>query len=142
MLNRELFYRAGGFCEDSQLRGMEDYDLWLRVAQLEDFCYIPQALAIYSRSPDSLSSNASKLSQCRSMSLILRRTAALVDKNDLLLRAALQMQSDACSRVICDTYLQKHLIGEFAVHLGEFWLQHPAGAAKYIASKVTRRPTK
>lgn len=45
---RELLMRAGGFCEEPQWMGWEDYDTWLRIAQLTDrFERIDEPLGYY-----------------------------------------------------------------------------------------------
>lgn len=48
VIRRELLIRAGGFCEEPQWMGWEDYDTWLRVAQLTDrFERIDEPLGYY-----------------------------------------------------------------------------------------------
>jgi glycosyltransferase involved in cell wall biosynthesis len=46
---RELVERVGGFSEDIRLRGVEDYDLWLRVGAVSRLAYLPEPLVAYRR---------------------------------------------------------------------------------------------
>jgi hypothetical protein len=43
----ELVERAGAFSEDPHLRGVEDYDLWLRLGATCEVVYLPDALLSY-----------------------------------------------------------------------------------------------
>ncbi|HHI79802.1 MAG TPA: glycosyltransferase family 2 protein [Planctomycetes bacterium] len=60
MLRREAFERVGGFDEDRELIAVEDYDLWLRLAELGErtgafLGYVDEPLARYRRRGASLS---------------------------------------------------------------------------------------
>jgi len=44
---RELVERVGGFTEDARLRGVEDYDLWLRLAATTQVSYLSEPLLAY-----------------------------------------------------------------------------------------------
>jgi glycosyltransferase involved in cell wall biosynthesis len=46
---RELLEHVGGFTEDIRLRGVEDYDLWLRVRAVSRLAYLPEPLLAYRR---------------------------------------------------------------------------------------------
>ena len=45
----ELLERVGGFTEDIRLRGVEDYDLWLRVGAVSRLAYLAEPLLAYRR---------------------------------------------------------------------------------------------
>lgn len=47
VVRRELFERAGRFSTDHRLRGVEDYDLWLRISAISEFAYLPDLLLSY-----------------------------------------------------------------------------------------------
>lgn len=48
LLSRRLLLAHGGFTTDRALQGVEDYDLWLRLAAAGvTFSYIPEPLAVY-----------------------------------------------------------------------------------------------
>ncbi len=51
LVHRELLARAGSFPESADLRSVEDYALWLRVAAHAPFGYLDTALAIYADAP-------------------------------------------------------------------------------------------
>lgn len=52
MVRREVLERVGGF--DIRLRQAEDVDLWLRLARIVDFYFVPVVAARYRRHPGSL----------------------------------------------------------------------------------------
>ncbi|GBG57988.1 glycosyl transferase family 2 [Sporomusaceae bacterium FL31] len=47
LIHRSLFTDVIGFPESEQLRALEDYSLWLRVAALTNFSYIEEPLLLY-----------------------------------------------------------------------------------------------
>jgi glycosyltransferase involved in cell wall biosynthesis len=47
ILHRSLLDRVGLFSESNMVRGIEDYDLWLRVTTFSSFLYLPEPLAQY-----------------------------------------------------------------------------------------------
>lgn len=47
VIHRSIFTTASGFPEDEKLKALEDYSLWLRVATVTDFAFVPEALVIY-----------------------------------------------------------------------------------------------
>lgn len=75
LVRRKLLERVGGFSEDPRLRGIEDYDLWLRLAALTDFRYIDEELLMYKHSITSLSRTRSIRAQWRGLALIFSRAA-------------------------------------------------------------------
>jgi teichuronic acid biosynthesis glycosyltransferase TuaG len=75
LVRRELINRAGGFNEDPRLRVGEDYDLWLRLAAITDFCYIDEELLLYEHSIASLSRTNPTREQRRGLARIFSRAA-------------------------------------------------------------------
>jgi glycosyltransferase involved in cell wall biosynthesis len=59
MARRSVLLDAGLFNES--LRRVEDYELWLRLAQEHQFCMVPDSLTLYERQPDSLSRNVAAM---------------------------------------------------------------------------------
>jgi glycosyltransferase involved in cell wall biosynthesis len=55
IVRREMFERAGGFDESMALRGLEDYQLWLRMATVGKFKGVPAVLAHYRQHDDNIS---------------------------------------------------------------------------------------
>lgn len=55
MARRQLVVEAGGF--DESLRGVEDPDLWMRLAAVTDYACLDEAMAVVLRRPGSVSRN-------------------------------------------------------------------------------------
>jgi glycosyltransferase involved in cell wall biosynthesis len=67
-IRKEVLGETGGFTEDKSLIGIEDFDLWLRIARVSDrFVYLPRPLGAYWEDGD----NYSRFS---SQSLVRERT--------------------------------------------------------------------
>jgi len=52
LVKRDLLLRVGGFPEQAELRALEDYALWLRIAAFTDFSYCTDLLVRYTDAPD------------------------------------------------------------------------------------------
>lgn len=59
VVRRDLLCRVGGF--DEALPQMEDWDLWLRLAALTPFAYVPEPLVRVHGTPESLSRGGERL---------------------------------------------------------------------------------
>jgi glycosyltransferase involved in cell wall biosynthesis len=128
LVRRDLFEQAGGFCEDPRLRGIEDYDLWLRIAALTDFQYIDEELLLYRHSETSLSRTRSMLSHWQGMEFIFSR----VHDNGRL-TAILNRQIAVCRTSICDAYLASGQYRQFVRTFAGICRRRPATVAKYLA---------
>lgn len=64
MLKKELILKVGGFDESPNLKGVEDYDLWLRIAESKDckFKRFGKVLGTYWVGGGNISSNSEKMS--------------------------------------------------------------------------------
>lgn len=83
ILRRPLFLEAGGF--DESLPRLQDWDLWLRLAALTRFCYLPEPLVRGYFTPGSISTDADALvSACSQLSAKLEAQADMrrVDLGD------------------------------------------------------------
>lgn len=136
VVKREFFESAGGFSEDPLLRGLEDYELWLRIAVSTRFHYIDQELVRYHRSTAGISGQSSGLAYWQAMELIFSRFSGSLASSDPTLSATLQMQLDASRRSVCDEYLAHGRRGDFARRLAAFASRSPLAAAKYLAAKM------
>jgi glycosyltransferase involved in cell wall biosynthesis len=136
VLRRDLFDLAGGFPEDRELRGIEDYDLWLRIATATEFCYIPEELVIYRTSGPRLSQERSSIAHWHSTNLMFSRLLKTDAIHDPGIAAALRAQLDSCRRAACDEYLKQHSFGRFARSFAGFCCHRPGSALKYIAAKI------
>jgi glycosyltransferase involved in cell wall biosynthesis len=72
VVRKESFIKSGGFDEAVALVGVEDLDLWLRLAVLGPIRYIPRVLARYRSHKDSLSGKK-KLLQEKTITDVLER---------------------------------------------------------------------
>ena len=52
VIHRSLFEMVDGFPEGEELKGLEDYALWLRVATQTDFSFLNEPLLIYRDDPE------------------------------------------------------------------------------------------
>lgn len=52
VIHRSLFDAVGGFPEAIELKALEDYALWLRVATLTSFAYLSKPLVLYRDAPN------------------------------------------------------------------------------------------
>lgn len=59
MVRLDVLNKIGGFSEDPAFRGIEDYELWLRIARQYKLQYIPLPLAVYRDAENSLRSEIS-----------------------------------------------------------------------------------
>lgn len=58
MCRRETVVSVGGF--DAALFGLEDWDLWLRIAPMTAFAFLPGEVAVYRQLPESITYQLSK----------------------------------------------------------------------------------
>lgn len=90
MFHRSLLSRVGGFPEDKALTAVEDYALWLRVAALTDFAFVPRALVLYRDAPAESVRGSAAVDERRRRALVFDsflRWAPALSPDALLLRA-------------------------------------------------------
>jgi glycosyltransferase involved in cell wall biosynthesis len=76
LVSRRLLLEHGGFAADRALQGVEDYDLWLRLATAEvTFTYVPAPLATYRVHSASMSADRVRIESAR-LALFQTRVAA------------------------------------------------------------------
>lgn len=64
LIRREAFVQVGGFDEDRAIIGVEDYNLWLRLAAAGwQFALVPEQLARYTPAANSLTNQTARLAQ-------------------------------------------------------------------------------
>jgi glycosyltransferase involved in cell wall biosynthesis len=73
VIRRSLLDVAGVFSDDLLLRGVEDYDLWLRIAAISALHYVPEPLAVYRDHGTSIHSTQSRIAYWRGRLAILAR---------------------------------------------------------------------
>jgi glycosyltransferase involved in cell wall biosynthesis len=66
VLSRSLLLAHGGFAADRALQGVDDYDLWLRLAAAGvRFTYVPEPLAVYRVHSSAMSSDHVRMAEAR-----------------------------------------------------------------------------
>jgi glycosyltransferase involved in cell wall biosynthesis len=72
---RDALLAAGGFNEAPELRGVEDYELWLRLSRTGTIEFVPETLGYYRRHDDNIGAPSYRdaLLQLRSVYLSVRR---------------------------------------------------------------------
>ena len=132
VVRRDLFESAGGFSEDPRLRGIEDYELWLRLAGVAEFHYIDAELLLYKHSVQSLSRSRSLLSHWQGMELIFAGISRAVERNDDGIHKVLNRQLALCRRSLCDEYLTSGQYRAFGRSFGGMYRRHPMAAVRYV----------
>ncbi len=61
LMRSQLFKHTGGF--DTQLRSLEDIDMWMRLASLSDYACVDEILTVITKSPTSMSGNLNVMRQ-------------------------------------------------------------------------------
>jgi glycosyltransferase involved in cell wall biosynthesis len=82
VVRRELFECAGLFSEDPRLRGVEDYDLWLRVSAVSDVAYLSDPLLKYREHRESMRFEVDRAIYWRSLLAALDNLDQFLNKND------------------------------------------------------------
>lgn len=73
IVRRDLLDSTEWFPEAMEFRGVEDYDLWLRISLRTDIAYLPQPLGYYLDQPGSVRSLSSRVAYYGSIVTILER---------------------------------------------------------------------
>jgi Glycosyltransferase like family 2 len=79
VVRRAQVEKVGGFTEEPLLRGVEDYDLWLRIATEAHVIYLREPLAVYREHPSSMRQEVPRSVYCRSMLRALERLQVALD---------------------------------------------------------------
>lgn len=90
MFHRSLLSQVGGFPEEKELTAVEDYALWLRVAALTDFAFVPRALVAYRDVPAESVRGSAAVDERKRQKLVFEsflRWAPTLSSDALLMRA-------------------------------------------------------
>jgi glycosyltransferase involved in cell wall biosynthesis len=139
LMRRDLFESAGWFSEARELRAVEDYHLWIRVAAHTKIHFIPEPLALYQKSSTSLSSSMRNSEHCRSLEYLFENLrASLSSDTDAVepLSPIVESRLSSCRCAQCDAYLAERRYGKFSKTLAAFLKKQPVQAFKYAAVKV------
>lgn len=75
-VRKSLLERIGGFNESPKLRGVEDYELWLRLARVGEFSYVDAPLALYRRHDANISGVSGSDTAVKQLIEVYRSVAA------------------------------------------------------------------
>jgi glycosyltransferase involved in cell wall biosynthesis len=137
MVRRSILESVGNFCEERALRGVEDYDLWLRIAARSELVFLPEALAIYQLSPTSLGREQGGALHWTSLLRILARMKELSGMNTVSSKAIADRVT-TCHAMLCDTYAVEQRYGKLFSATLKFFAHRPFAAMRYLRSSVPK----
>jgi GT2 family glycosyltransferase len=141
VVRRSILERVGRFAEEPLLRGVEDYDLWLRVAAVSEVVYLPEPLALYREHDASMRREVAPATYWRSLLRILARFSQFADAQKLEVPYALVRSREGACRIALAQSLQSE---NGLLHALPRWAdavrRHPYSATRsLLASGRTRR---
>lgn len=107
IVSRSALDQAGPFDEDPLLRGVEDYDLWLRVSQVAGIRYLPEALAVYRDRADSIRSAGPRSQYWLALLRILEKIAEMSPETYLSYRRIIDQRRSACLGALASVYARE-----------------------------------
>jgi len=124
LIRKDILEQLGRFTESRLLRGIEDYDLWLRVARTWNVIYIDEPLVYYRDIPrESIRSNQDAAQYLKGLIIILdgyRETHL-----DPAAKKELNLNKGLHRKDLMLYYLQEKRIGLFAFQLMKLILRQP-----------------
>lgn len=143
MVGRACVEEAGAFDESPMLLGIEDYDLWLRVAALAEVRYLDQPLGAYRDSRGSVRAclplDQYWLGKMRIVQKLERSYPEAMQELEPTVRTALA----TCHRGLSDHYCAQGRRSEACAHAVSALKLRPSGFGSYVClarSLVGRRP--
>lgn len=137
MVRRRLLETAGNFPEERGLRGLEDYDLWLRIACKSEVIFLPEPHAVYQVSPDSLGREQGASLHWISVLRILSRMKEVRGLDESALKAV-DERVPVCHGMLCDTYAVSRQYAKLGPALLRFFVQHPVAALSYLKGGISK----
>ena len=83
IVRKSLVEQVDLFTDNSLLRAIEDYDLWLRLSTITKMYYLSQPLTIYSDRKDSIRNEISLIQHWKGMIYILDRFKKQLSKANI-----------------------------------------------------------
>lgn len=128
---RDLAESAAGFAEDARLRGVEDYELWLRIAATNGVVYLAEPLLSYRRHDESVGAAVPASRYWASVLAAITSLDALLDVQEAsLLR---QRRAELCVEIARTSVLERKP-AEAMRSLGEALRLDPKAAASHVLS--------
>jgi GT2 family glycosyltransferase/predicted SAM-dependent methyltransferase len=137
MVRRNALQSVGQFCEEPALRGVEDYDLWLRIASHSGVAYEPKALAVYHRSATSLGQEQGGALHWAGLSRIFERMKTLPDLDTAALKA-IDRRIEECRGMLCDSHAVARNYRGFTQTWTGFLRTNPAAALGYLGRTAAK----
>ncbi len=137
IVRRSVLEHVGYFCEDAPLRGLEDYDLWLRVAATSPVIYMPEPLACYSYSHDGLSRQQSSADHWLGVLHIFNRLQGW-SRLPVSARPAVESHIDRCWATLCNVYMLHGQYGRFGESFARYFWRSPVKAVSYVTSGIRK----
>jgi hypothetical protein len=133
MIRNATLNQCGVYPEDPEKFPPEDYDLWLRIAQVAQVANLPQMLLQYRELPGSISRQKLELMQARARNMsehalmAMLGNAALPSKIELLVDAMCAVPVKLGKNSYHELYT---LLGDIAQHQSARWPSESAGITK------------
>jgi len=138
LMRRDVFESTGGFSEAQELRALEDYDLWIRVAARTRIHFLSEPLAVYQKSSTSLSSMQNS-EHWRGLEYLFEKLRVSLNPGGgetEPLNPILESRLSSCRSAQCDTYLAERHYSKFSKSLADFFSKQPVQAVKYAVVKI------
>lgn len=140
LMRRALIEEVGNFSELPELRALEDYDLWLRLATRAKISYLSDPLAIYNdRGGESIRSENTLLFQYHANMLILERTAQVMRGKNTIFRVpetAISKRKFNYQKSYAKNMWQKRKYIHVLQALGELLIKYPRHTVRGIWRKI------
>lgn len=133
MIRKNTLDNCGLYPEDPQKFPPEDYDLWLRIAQVAKVANLPKALLSYRELPGSISRQKLELMQARARKMSEHALMAIMDNAALPSKITLLVDAMCAVPVKLgkNSYLELYtLLGDIAQHQSARWPSESAGITK------------
>jgi len=137
VMRRDLFQWAGGFSETKELRALEDYDLWLRVATWTTINYISEPLAFYQQNTAGLSKSIKTSEHWRSLEYLFEKTHyALSGYAINPWNPIIDARLTGARRARCNAHLAAGEYREFFKTSFAFFKKQPVQALKCVVLRI------
>jgi len=131
MVRREIIQKIGKFSEAIELRAIEDYALWLRIALEWEVKYFEAPLVVYRDSPQtSIRKEQEVPGYWRGMIYILKNYLNVpMGNND---RRALKLRLGVHRKHLIGSLFEAHRFGEFFIESGKIIIEQPIFVLRMI----------
>lgn len=139
MIRRELLDKSGTFDPDPRLSGMEDYDLWLRLAVITSIYYLSLPLLVYSSHQTSLGKTLVNEKQWEMQTNILHKFRKYLEENNLeqnVLDVWIREKSANITGHLCLSLLANKQAGKAMTRAYDEIRQNPSAFSTWIGRRI------